>query len=181
MGNSGERISGKGDEYYGGKGKSSRRSNNNRRNNYNDRQRVRRSRQRRTVQIGVYSCEYHKGETCCSEIGDSYDDKVCCKNDDSDSNDDARNNDNNRHTSRSKDGTTEINSAADGVSDSSNGDGDGNDSPAIFLDRVFSQVALKKTPQAMTGRNNNSNINMNMINNICTKETISDISSGDYL
>ena len=136
-GNSGERISGKGDEYYGGKGKSSRRSNNNRRNNYNDRQRVRRSRQRRTVQIGVYSCEYHKGETCCSEIVDSYDDKVCCKNDDSDSNDDARNNDNNRHTSRSKDGTTEINSAADGVSDSSNADGDGNDSPAIFLDRVF--------------------------------------------
>ena len=50
-----------------------------------------------------------------------------------------------------------------------------------FLTEFFSQVALKKTPQAMTGRNNNSNINMNMINNICTKETISDISSGDYL
>jgi hypothetical protein len=50
-----------------------------------------------------------------------------------------------------------------------------------FLTEFFSQVALKKTPQAMTGRKNNSNINMNMINNICTKETISNISSGDYL
>lgn len=130
-GGSGERSSGKGEKYYGGKRKAGRRRSNTRSNtrrNYNGRQRGR-SRQRRTVQIGVYSCEYHKGETCCSEVGDTYDDKVCCKDDF-----DARNKDANHHksssSSSSKDRTTQIDAPADDVSSS-----DGDDSPAIFLDR----------------------------------------------
>ena len=89
----------------------------------------RRQRRRRT-EVGMYSCEFRRGMTCCSEWGDDFDDKVCCV--------DEKKND------RGNSGRVESNDRVSGGSRSrsrSGGGGGGggkddDDAPDIFLQGV---------------------------------------------